>query len=90
MVACAWKDANYILKTHIQLLNLAILNTKSKEKPTITPKGKHIASSSIGIKNTNIKDNPKALKEERNRGRRTNKQLLQELGEFMVNSDASS
>jgi hypothetical protein len=51
----------------------------------MTQKGKNHVPASLGIKNTSSKEIIKAPKDDKKRGRPSNKQLLQELRELLLN-----
>jgi hypothetical protein len=82
---CARKEVHSIPENQIQLLKSTFLKSKHKDKAGSTQKGKHSTTSSLGIKNHSSKEITKETKEDKKRGRPSNKQLLQELGELLVN-----
>jgi hypothetical protein len=83
---CEWKEEHSIPDQQIRLLQSALIKSRNKEKGAVTQKGKNHVPASLGIKNTSRKEIIKAPKDEKKRGRPSNKQLLQELGELLLNS----
>jgi len=81
--ACVRWETNSIPEKQIHHLQTTL--RKSKDKFFIASRGKRTTSSSLAIKNVISKESPKLAKEEKKRGRWSNKQLLQELGEFLIN-----
>lgn len=86
VAACARQEVHSIPENQIQLLKSTFLKSKHKDKAGSTQKGKHSRTSSLGIKNQSSKEITKATKVDKKRGRPSNKQPLQELGELLVNS----
>jgi hypothetical protein len=63
-----------------------LIKSRNKGKGTTTQKGKNTRIASVGIKTNSSKDIIKAPKDDKKRGRPSNKQVLQELGELLLNS----
>jgi Ca2+-binding EF-hand superfamily protein len=84
-IACEWKEEHSILDQQIRLLQNDFIKSRKKEKGAVTKKHNNIVLASLGIMNTSSKEIIKAPKYDKKRGRLSNKQLLQELGELLLN-----
>jgi hypothetical protein len=65
---CARKYVHSIQKNQIQLLKLALLELKHKEKEGYTQKVKHATTSALGIKHFSANESTKLTKEDKKRG----------------------
>jgi hypothetical protein len=81
--SCAQYEPSSILDQEIQILRETLI--KRKIKPGSSPKGNSTYSSSLGVKTSTLKENPKLTKEERQRVKRNNQQFLQGMGEIQIN-----
>jgi hypothetical protein len=73
VVACERKEEHSIPDQQIRLLQSTLIKSRNKEKGTTIQKGKHSSSSSLGIKNSTSKEIIKVPKDDKKRGRPSNK-----------------